>query len=59
MSRYRDQVAAALQAVAIRGPTRYAWLGRTSRPLPADLEAEMDDAARRTYLASCLGAELY
>jgi len=59
MSRYREQVAAALRAVKIRGPTRYAWLGHASRPLPAELEAEMDDGARQSYLASCLRAELY
>jgi hypothetical protein len=59
MSRYGDQIVAALRAVQIRGPTRYAWLGRASRPLPAELEAAMDDGARQSYLASCLGTELY
>ena len=39
VSRYREQVAAALEAVTIRGPTRYAWLGRASRPLPASSDA--------------------
>ena len=59
MSRYRDQVATALRAVTIRGPTRYAWLGRPSRRLEADVEAAMDEGTRRAYLASNLGAELY
>jgi hypothetical protein len=59
VSRYHDQVAAALRAVAIRGTTRYAWLGRASRPLPAELEAEMDEAERRSYLVSLLREELY
>ena len=59
MSRYRDQVAAALRAVTIRGPTRYSWLGRPSRRLAADVEAAMDEGTRRAYLASGLGAELY
>ena len=33
--RYRDQIAAALGAVTIRGPTRLRWLGRRSRRAPA------------------------
>jgi class II lanthipeptide synthase len=56
---YRDQIAAAVQAVTIRGPVRYAWLGRVSRPLEAALEAAMDDTARETYLVTSLGHELY
>ena len=59
MSRYRDQVAAALEAVTIRGPTRYAWLGQASRSLPASLDATLDDAARRRYLLSTVREELY
>ncbi len=59
MSRYREQVAAALGAVTILGPTRYAWLGRRSRALPAALDADLDDALRREYLTSCLREELY
>ena len=41
MSPYRDQVAAALRAMTIRGPTRYAWLGHANRALAPALEAEM------------------
>jgi hypothetical protein len=59
VSLYRAQVAAALRAVTIRGPTRYTWLGRRSRPLPAAIEAELDESARRSYLVSCLREELY
>jgi hypothetical protein len=59
MSIYRTQVALALRAATIRGPTRYAWLGRTSRPLPALLEAGMNSAELRGYLVSCLQEELY
>jgi len=59
VSRYRDQVAAALAAVTIGGPARYAWLGRTNRPLPASLDAGLDESARRGYLVSCLREELY
>ena len=59
MSRHRDQIAAALGAVRILGPTRYAWLGRGSRPLPASLEAALGEDERRRYLVSCLREELY
>ena len=59
MSPYREQVAAALRAATIRGPLRYAWLGRTSRRLAGALEDAMDDAARDAYLVSSLGNELY
>jgi HopA1 effector protein family len=59
VNRYRKQVAAALDAVAILSPTRYAWLGRARQPLPASIEAEMDESERRNYLVSCLVDELY
>jgi hypothetical protein len=59
VGRYHDQVAAALRAVKVRGPTQYAWLGRASRPLPAVLEAELDEAERLSYLVACLREELY
>jgi hypothetical protein len=59
VSRYREQVAAALEAVTIHGPTQYAWLGRRSRPLRAPLADDLDDAQRRRHLVSALGDELY
>jgi hypothetical protein len=59
VSPYREQVAAALRAVAIRGPVQYAWLGRTSRRLAGGLEDAMDDVAREAYLVTSLGNELY
>jgi HopA1 effector protein family len=59
VSRYRDQVAAALGAVTIRADTRYSWLGRASRPLEAYVAAELDEPRRRSYLVSCLREELY
>jgi hypothetical protein len=59
VGRYHDQVAAALGAVRVRGPTRYAWLGRGSRPLPAWVDAELSESERRSYLLSCLREELY
>jgi class II lanthipeptide synthase len=59
VSRYRDQVAAALTAVRILGPTRYAWLARKGPRLPAGVDSELDAPARRRYLVSCLRHELY
>jgi hypothetical protein len=59
MSLFRDQVAAALDAVTIIAPTRYAWLGRRSRSIPTTVDGDLDDAQRRRYLVSCLGEELY
>ena len=59
MSLYREQVAVAARAVAIRGDTRYAWLGQASRPLPAPVRDELDAAERRRYLVACLREELY
>jgi HopA1 effector protein family len=57
--RYRDQIAAALAAVAIHGPARYAWLGRAGPRIPASVEDDMDDAERRRHLVACLREELY
>jgi hypothetical protein len=59
VSPYRNQVAAALAAVTIDGPTRYAWLGRRSRPLPGSTDAALDESERRNYLLFCLREELY
>ena len=59
MTSYRDQVAAALRAVTIIGPTRYAWLGRASRPLPEALAGELGADLRRSYLVACIREELY
>ena len=49
MNRYRHQVASALDAVEILGPTRYAWRGRRSRPLTQDRRGS--DAERRTRIS--------
>jgi hypothetical protein len=59
VNRYRDQVASALAAATIRGPDRYAWLGRASRPVPPAVAAELGAAGRRTYLVRALRDELY
>jgi HopA1 effector protein family len=59
VTRYRDQVTSALEAVTIRSETQYAWLGRASRALPSSLLAEMDASQRRNYLVTCVREELY
>ena len=59
MSKYREQVAEALQAVAICGPTQYAWMGHRCRRLPPALEDVLDAAQRMRYLVACLRDELY
>lgn len=59
MSRYRDQVGAAVGAVRICGPASYAWLGRRSRPLPRSLLAGLDSADCRRHLIASLREELY
>ena len=60
VSRYREQVAAAVRAVTIRGPAQYAWLGHRSRRLPRVAERRaLDESERRRHLVSCLREELY
>jgi HopA1 effector protein family len=59
VSRYREQTAAAIRAVTLLGPTRYAWLGRRSRGLSPLVDVELDDGLRRRYLTACLREELY
>lgn len=58
MSVHYEQVAAALDAVAIEG-FRYRWLGRVSRPLPARLRHGLDGEAQRQHLRRGLREELY
>ena len=59
MSRYRDQIAAALDALAIRGTAGYAWLGRLRRALPPVLEQELDESEPTRALVARVGDELY
>lgn len=59
MSRYRDQVAAAVRAVKIRGDGRYVWLGQLSRPVDAAVSAVLHARQRRGHLLHCLREELY
>jgi hypothetical protein len=59
MNRYREQVAAAVGAVAIHSPTHYTWLGRASQSLGRSIDEEMDDSQRRDFLVATLRDELY
>jgi hypothetical protein len=59
VSRFQDQVAAALSAVRITDSSGYTWLGRRRRPLAASIEAGLSETERRRILVSCLGEELY
>ena len=58
MTAYERQVADALAAVSVRGPARFAWMGRLEPGIDAPLEAAMDDAARREYLVGALADRL-
>jgi hypothetical protein len=59
VSRYREQVARALRAIAVRSPDSYAWFGRTFRPAPRALTLAFGPGQRREYLISLLEMELY
>lgn len=59
MSRYREQAGAALRAVRILSPARYAWLGRASRPPSARIRAEMGERELRGQLVASVREELY
>jgi hypothetical protein len=59
VSRYHDQVAAAVAAVTIRGRGRYAWLGQAGGALPPAIDAALDDTERHRHLIACLREELY
>jgi len=59
MNAYRDQLAAAVRAVTIRGPTAYAWLGQPSRPLPRLVRDALSAVECRRHLVATLREELY
>ena len=59
MTPYREQVALALRAVAVKSATSYAWFGHVSRPLLSAPATEFPSAALRTFLVLRLESELY
>jgi hypothetical protein len=59
MTPYREQVEAALRVVAILSPTRFAWFGQASPPLPRKTLRALDAAAARAHLVSELQRSLY
>ena len=59
MSVYREQVAAALRAVRVTSPTRFAWFGNPSPALARAVRDELSPAAARAFLVRRLTQELY
>src|SRR5439155_18203130 len=58
-SPYRDQVAAAVDAVRILSPTAYSWFGRRSQPLRPGRSARLDAQAAADCLTVALQHQLY
>jgi hypothetical protein len=58
-SPYREQVAAAVDAVRILSPTAYSWFGRRSQPLPPGRRARLDVQAAAECLTVGLQHQLY
>jgi hypothetical protein len=56
---YREQVALALRAVAVRSPTSYAWFGHSSRLLSPAVTSAFAPGTAREYLITLLEDELY
>jgi hypothetical protein len=56
---FREQVALALPAVAVRSATSYAWFGCPSRPLPRAVASAFPPGAEREYLIARIEQELY
>lgn len=54
-----EQLAAAVEAVEILSPTRYAWLGEPSPELEPHVERGLSEADARGYLAYALQNRLY
>jgi hypothetical protein len=59
MSAAASQARAALDAIRILGPARYAWFGTPSDALPPQTEAMMAPADARAYLAYSIAGRLY
>jgi hypothetical protein len=59
VSAYRDQVAEALRALAIRSRHRFTWLGEPSAALPRGLASALPESAARALLVSRIRSRLY
>jgi hypothetical protein len=57
--RYREAVAAALEALRIESPTDFSWCGEPSPPLAPRMSAAMPAETARAYLADQLQGCLY
>lgn len=57
--RYRELVAGAIGAIALRSPTSFAWFGRPVGVLAPEVERAMDPASARAYLLHSLQLQLY
>jgi HopA1 effector protein family len=59
VSPYREQLALALRAVAVRAPDSYTWFGRAFQPVPRALTRALEPSDQRKYLIRLLETELY
>lgn len=59
MNDFDAQLAEAVAAVEVLSPTRYAWLGEPSEPLPDHVERRISAEDARGYLEYSLGNRLY
>lgn len=57
--RYREAVAAVLEALRIESPTDFSWCGEPSPPLAPEMSAAMPAETARAYLADQLQGRLY
>jgi HopA1 effector protein family len=56
---YREQLAAAVRAVGVRGDEGYVWLERARRTVPHSIAGLLDASERRALLVAALRDELY
>lgn len=59
MDVYGAQLASVANAVRIIAPTRYAWMGAVSLPLPLHVSRRLDPAGARGVLTSALTTRVY
>lgn len=59
MNPYREQVAGALRAATILSPTRCAWFGQASPPLPRQTLRALEAGPKRAHLVAQLVQRLY